>query len=330
MHPPNILITNFCNQNCPFCFASNEMRGKRAKREMSMPDFRKALRKMKKESVSTVKLLGGEPTLHSKFGEILALSCRDFSHVQVFTNGIFPNETARLFLDRAPRVALTINVMTPGFLFNPKTRSLVSERIAQLSPHMRITLSLTFDMHSDMDMVFEALGQSTLKHVHRFRLGFSNPVAGERNFYGFDEFPLMGKKLASVISRIRKNNSEAGIILNCGLTRCMFTDLQFRTVRKETEFAGFGCLGKRSFDLQTDLSAFGCFPLSHIEKSSTHRKSYASLQKSFLEKRFDAWTEIRMKRCRTCPFFGIGAGKCPGPCIAFVLNAGKAGTMNRL
>ena len=40
MLPLNILITNFCNQNCPFCFASSEMNNKLIKKEMSLDDFK--------------------------------------------------------------------------------------------------------------------------------------------------------------------------------------------------------------------------------------------------------------------------------------------------
>lgn len=322
MHTPNILITNYCNQKCPFCFASKEMEGKQAKKEMSVTDFKTVLRKLKKEkAVKTIKLLGGEPTLHTHFKEFINLAVKDFSHIQIFTNGVFSDEIAEFLEVHAPHIALTVNIMTPGFLLNPKIRAFVSQRIRVLSQKIRITLSLTFDMHTDMDAVFQALGPESLKLVHRFRLGFSNPVAGGRNFYEFSDFPLMGTQLVSVATRIRENNTKAGIILNCGLTRCMFTQTQFEILQESVELAGFGCFGKKSFDLQTDLTAFGCFPLSNIEKSTTRRRTFNRMQNEFLEKRFESWNKTRFEKCSTCPFYGIGKDKCPGPCLAFLSNS---------
>lgn len=68
MLPPNILITNFCNQNCPFCFTRAEMSNKLIRKEMSLENFKKTLLKIKKNpEIQVVKLLGGEPTLHSRF-----------------------------------------------------------------------------------------------------------------------------------------------------------------------------------------------------------------------------------------------------------------------
>ena len=322
MFPPNILITNFCNQNCSFCFASTEMNNKLIKKEMSLDDFKKTLLKMKKNpKIKVVKLLGGEPTLHSKFKEIINLSLKYFPYIQIFTNGIFSDDLANFLIAKTPNVAFTFNVTTPSFLLNPKIRSLVSSRIKKLAKKTKITLSLTFDMNSDMKLVFKAIGGETLSLVHQFRLGFANPIAGEKNFYRFSDFPKMGHQLINVVSTIRKNNPKSKISLNCGFTRCMFNENQFKYIKKEVEIPGFGCFGKESsFDLQTDMTAFHCFPLSTVDKIDTRHKSFSSVNNQLLKKRFSYWAKIRQQVCLKCPFYGFGEGKCPGPCLAFLMN----------
>jgi len=322
MYPPNILITNFCNQNCPFCFASSEMSNKTIKKEMTLQDFNITLKKMKKNpKIKVVKLLGGEPTLHSKFKEIVNLSLKSFSHVQIFTNGIFSDNIAKFLIDKTPKTAFTFNIMTPGFLLNQKIRTLVVKRINDLSNKTMITLSFTFDMNSNIDFILKTIGPLTLKKINGFRLGFSNPIAGEKNFYKFSDFPKMGKQLVSIISQIRKTNKKAQINLNCGFTRCMFTQYEYKYVKKEANISGFGCFGKEaSFDLQTDMNAFHCFPLSTKDKIKTVGRSFEAVDRSFIKKRFSYWKNIRQEICVKCPFYGFGKGKCPGPCIGFLIN----------
>jgi len=323
MFTPNILITNFCNQNCTFCFASKEMGSKTLQREMSLPDFKKVLSKLKSNSsISVVKLLGGEPTLHSQFPEIINASLKHFSYVQVFTNGIFSDTLAQFLKEKLPKIGFTFNVMTPGFLFNKETRKLVSERILSYIHKTKVTLSFTFDMHSNMEIVFDAIKKNIISGVDSFRLGFSNPTAGERNYYTFSDFPKVGKKLIYIVSHIRKHNKNAKIHLNCGFTRCMFTNEEFDFLQKEhISITGFGCFGKdASFDLQTDLTAFHCFPLSQKDKLTTQRRSFSHVNNDLIKKRFTYWGNIIQSVCKTCPFYGIGRDKCPGPCIAFLMN----------
>jgi len=298
------------------------MNNKLIKKEMSLDDFKKIILKIKKNpKIKVVKLLGGEPTLHSKFKEIINLSLKHFPYVQIFTNGIFSDDLVKFLISKTPNVAFTFNVTTPGFLLNPKIRSLVSSRIIQLAKKTNITLSLTFDMNSDMNLVFKAIGGGTLSLVYHFRLGFANPIAGEKNFYQFSDFPKMGQQLVNVVSKIRKYNQKGKISLNCGFTRCMFNENQFKYIKKEVKIPGFGCFGKESsFDLQTDLTAFHCFPLSTVDKIDTRNKRFSFVNNQLLKKRFSYWAKIRQEVCLKCPFYGFGEDKCPGPCLGFLVN----------
>ena len=323
MLPPNILITNFCNQNCSFCFAREEMASKLIRREMPLKDFKNVLLKLKKNpEIKMVKLLGGEPTLHSKFKEIINLSLKYFSYVQIFTNGVFSDELTKFLIKKSPRIGFTFNVFTPGFIFQPKIRSLVLKRITQTINYSRIALSLTFDMNTDLKTFFNLFEDNLLKKIHFFRLGFSNPVAGEKNFYRFSDFPKMGRQVIYIIKKIREVNEKAEINLNCGFTRCMFTNKEFKLMKKETNFYGFSCFGKNaSFDLQTDLTAFHCFPLSTQYKINTQNKSFINVDKRLIKKRLDFWSKIKENVCVKCPFYGFGEEQCPGPCLGFLINS---------
>jgi len=86
----NIDLTNRCNLNCPVCFANANAAG-----YLYEPDFEQVrgmlqrFRDLEPVPCPCIQFAGGEPTLHPRFFEIVALA-RDlgFSAIQVATNGL--------------------------------------------------------------------------------------------------------------------------------------------------------------------------------------------------------------------------------------------------
>lgn len=325
MYSPNILITNFCNQNCSFCFAADEMKNVRIDREMELANLEKILVQMKKSGngVDTVKLLGGEPTLHTRFQEIIGLSLKYFPYVQIFTNGILPEEKQEFLKKHTSKVKFTFNVMTPGFLLNKNIREKVIETIKEFVQHTEITLSLTFDMHTDITTTLDLITPEVLCGAQMLRLGFANPVAGEKNYYQFHEFPKMGDQLYKLVKYVRDCGSKAKFSLNCGFTRCMFTNIQHDYIKSNgVEIMGWGCFGKASsMDINPSMQAFHCFPLSTKHRLSLKSSDVTKLNGEFLKKRYEYWNDIYLSVCQKCPFYGHTPDKCPGPCIAFRMNS---------
>lgn len=102
---PNIMITERCNLRCGYCFASEKL----GEQEMPLPAFVKALAFCTKEQPnSRVGIIGGEPTLHNDFENILktAISSNAES-ITVFTNGTNLEQYVKLLTHR--KVGLLIN-----------------------------------------------------------------------------------------------------------------------------------------------------------------------------------------------------------------------------
>ena len=90
---PNILLTEVCNMNCAYCFAKETMMAP-PKKEMSLADFERLLVFLKNNRQNEVRLMGGEPTLHSQFKEIVDLALSHSLKVKIFTNGFFSEDLA--------------------------------------------------------------------------------------------------------------------------------------------------------------------------------------------------------------------------------------------
>lgn len=334
MYPPNILITNFCNQNCNFCFANLEMSRKQTNREIPLQYFKQLLLRLKRSGTSfnTIKLLGGEPTLHSQFENIIELSLKHFSYVQVFTNGIFTQEKANFLKKFFPRIKLAFNLTTPGFLGNKKIHQLVLDYIKDFSSKTKITISITIDPDTDIKSLVKPIGMEIIKSVNLFRIGLANPIAREKNWYEFKNFRKIGRKLYTLVSHIRNINSRARFFLNCGFTHCMFTNSQYRYLKKnKTKIFGWGCFGKTSsFDINPDLTAFHCLPLSTQYRLSLSSNNLSQVNKQFILLQYKYWGNILVETCQKCKVYGHMPNKCPGPCIAFQINERGKNDQNQL
>jgi molybdenum cofactor biosynthesis enzyme MoaA len=72
---PNIIINNYCNQKCEYCFAENNM-SISTKKEMSIITFIKVLKYLKFNEEKEVRILGGEPLLAKNIRKFILLSTK--------------------------------------------------------------------------------------------------------------------------------------------------------------------------------------------------------------------------------------------------------------
>lgn len=86
----NVDLTNRCNLTCPVCFANANAAGYLYEPDLDqIRVMLKALRDERPVDTRVVQFSGGEPTIHPRFFEILAMAREmGFTHIQAATNGI--------------------------------------------------------------------------------------------------------------------------------------------------------------------------------------------------------------------------------------------------
>lgn len=129
-----ILITDKCNACCSNCI------NKAIRTESYFIDvlrFKTIALFFHKNNVTRIRIMGGEPTIHPKFGEIVSFSQTVFSRVTVFTNGL--NNS---ILDFSPRESDSINYNARFVHIIPK------EHFMSDKPGSRI-LSIVIDCQID-------------------------------------------------------------------------------------------------------------------------------------------------------------------------------------
>ena len=88
----NIMITKKCNLACPYCFANEFVNAEKSENmDITIENFQKILDFIVGDgSVKSVGLIGGEPTCHKNFDDILDILIDDVrvENVTVYTNGV--------------------------------------------------------------------------------------------------------------------------------------------------------------------------------------------------------------------------------------------------
>lgn len=82
-----LYLTHICNRNCIFCFAKDNICNDK---ELFIPlkEITEKLLKAKKNGYTIASLLGGEPTLHPNFNEIVRIAKRLDFKVHLFSNAL--------------------------------------------------------------------------------------------------------------------------------------------------------------------------------------------------------------------------------------------------
>ncbi len=221
---PNLIITNVCNLQCPFCFATESRTSHESSsgRHMSPAEFGRRLRWLGSERV---KFCGGEPTLHPDFIELLEMAlAAPGAPVVLMTNGMWPDDVRRHIARLPPRksVRLTIlfNVLAPA-LYRQSQEKRLAESLAVVNPYTS-TLGVTiYRQPFDYSYVIKLARE---RKIPRIRFSIAAPNLSNIGSWGLvpeRDFPV----LARSVVRFAEEARLAGISLrgDCGyLPQCAF------------------------------------------------------------------------------------------------------------
>ena len=97
----NLMLNNYCNLHCSYCFAQEEMNSKSAM-NVSMEDFCIYLDFLKDNGITDVRFIGGEPTLHPELEQLIdkVISYNCFERILIFTNLTFPLSISKMLVKK--------------------------------------------------------------------------------------------------------------------------------------------------------------------------------------------------------------------------------------
>lgn len=318
----NVLVTERCVRSCPYCFAGARMADSGGD-YLGWEDLVYLADLHQLQGEKAFRLLGGEPTLHPQFTDIVAyLLARGF-HVQVFTSGIMSDERlneidAALTDVPLDRAGFTVNLNDPA-LSPPAERARVERFLDRFGPRCtpgfniyRLDFSLEFLLHDIC-----AFGMR-----RRVRLGMAHPIYDRDNaFIRPGEMRAVAERLVAHFPLF--DRYRAGMGFDCGFPLCRFTAEELGDLLRLTDaHSAFGC--NPALDVGPDGSVWACFPLSNYARRSIY--DFDSLG-DMLRHFEDLFRRIRIEvggifyECDHCPHRENGL--CRGGCVAHALNLMK-------
>jgi hypothetical protein len=266
-----------------------------------------------RSQVDQVRLLGGEPTLHPRFNELLASSQARGKRILIFSNGLIP-KPALDYLETLTETqcAVLVNVNEPA-LDGERIHQQRCTTIQRLGKRALVGFNIhraDFQAEFLLPIITKAGCQPLI------RLGMAQPcLSGDNQFIRPAQYPFIGAKIV----RLAQAAAKAGVTLefDCGFVRCMFSDRDLETLRALGADVDWRC--NPILDIDITSRVIHCYPLSGFKSLPLKPRAEAAA----LRKKFESYTQPYRQagvfsECSTCSL--KHSGKCSGGCLAVTMR----------
>lgn len=318
----NTALTNVCNFNCPYCFAS-EIRSEE-KVWITEEQFNEILNFHKVSNQHEVRFIGGEPTLHPEFTKLLNRVVNDdyFTNIMLFTNGSFSDEVASALIlaSHVKHVACLINLNEPQVV-GPAMVEKTSKNLSKItrSP-MEVTIGVNiYRPDQDVSYAFDTIKMFNVRRA--LRISVVAPILDKDR----EKEPLeYYNEYKPLILDIANRANKEGITLSpdCSfIPPCLFSkeELLLMSTAAPDMFSHPVC--EPVLDVMPDGTVVRCFDMSHMRTNIRKFENAGKVAEYFREQEMRTLQPITSEACETCPVYfryGFGCG-----CKSFDKHANK-------
>jgi len=306
----NICLTSVCNRQCSYCFAQEHGD---APDFMSIDDFKRSLDFLEQSKIDQVRILGGEPTLHPDFKEIMALSKDTGQKILLFTNGLFSDEILDYLMNIPPETLRVMVNVTPLDSMKRKDVAQQHHVIKKLGPRAALSFNI-FRPDISFEILIELIeGSEAQKMV---RLGLALPcLNGNNESLHPRQYPYVGSRIVSFATQAA--NHDIRISFDCGFVPCMFSKEGLDALKHAKADIGWRC--NPILDITPAGQVLHCFPLAQMySEPLKERLKAGALRAKFVEKSHDFRQAGIYRDCALCDL--KHSEVCPGGCLGATIR----------
>ncbi|MCH8157045.1 MAG: radical SAM protein, partial [Nitrospinae bacterium] len=240
----NIILNSYCNLKCNYCFADEYMEdtvqtsGKSMEFDYFIDELLPRI-----QNAPVINFMGGEPTLHPRFTEILSRTFETmspFTSLGLFTNGLMKDKVLDQLVSTAGRNGAIRRKINFAVLLNWQTRENISEKNhARCREVAEILLrtngySVTFSINlyskdqdieiqcEQIDEIYQTVGLPK-DQDYRVRVSPAFPiVGGEANSYlPIRDYPKLGRKMFGLLKRF----PQMAFRFDCSFPPCFLDEI---------------------------------------------------------------------------------------------------------
>ncbi len=314
----NIALTYFCNQKCPYCFAIDAMSIRRASaeaREMTIDNLCKIMDFMKRSGVSRFNMIGGEPTLHSRFEEVYdAISGNSFS-VMIFSNGVIAKERVEFLNKKRNLEGILLNIRHPKEYSKDEW-----EKIIYTLSRLNRKINLSFRVYKldfDPRFLFDLTDEYRLRRAINWAIACPSLVT-KNAYIKLEDHEKVVERMVEFSRENKRRNirwyTDAGFIL------CAFNDGKLEELKKNVRFTPeTNCAP--AMEVAPDLRIFRCFGMAPKSRPGLKITDFNNLEEATRHFFLNSLPFKRiggMDKCFKCEH--IISQKCGGGCMVHILK----------
>lgn len=306
---PNLMLTNYCNYHCPYCFGMDMMAPKKERALMSRETFTDIMDWLERKPFDRViHLMGGEPTLHPDIEWMIDYLLEHEMHITIFSN---------MATKQAVGLAEKLSILPINWVANvnnpTKWNKAQRENIERGLQAAGRKVSLTFNIIPEEPNELWALELIEKFNLGRnIKVGFVLPTLTSSNMALKDnEYGIVAQRVVDLL----KAGQHLGVTIDyeCGVPYCAFNDEQLGFLWRHKSEVNSGCSSR--LDITPLGEVIYCLPLATagLRHYSTF-DSYPDCREWF-ERRFLPYRMLGNRiECAECPL--NNPLKCNGACLA--------------
>jgi len=331
----NLVINTFCNLRCPYCFAEDE-KAVYVNEEMNMDTVKQAVEFITRTE-GRVGVIGGEPTFHSRFREIMyyLFDNPKVTSITLYTNGTNLAKYKDILIN--PKVGMLINLNANGICSDQKVAEIVRDAkeivdgkaLRGLYGQVNLGINI-YSPEQKIDYIFDA---ATTLGVNRLRFSTSIQQFELNNTPNpLEYFRKMKSKLIEFFDKCLRNGIIAGEDCNF-IPWCILTDEErekyntgFANLAQQygTDFQPLGannaCLsGGHPIDIHPDLTLSRCFGMSEYTKTPVTMFRNLNDVHAYFRNQYDA-PSMMLHMSSECDSKCENYLACSGSCLKYKLN----------
>lgn len=306
---PNLMLTNYCNYKCSYCFGKDIMYPKNPRLTMTRESFNGIVEWVKKGPSDRIfHLMGGEPTLNPDIDWMVARLLEENMLITIFSNLATRNafELAKKIADLPVNWVVNVN--------DPKHWNKEQEKnITNSLDVLKSRASLTFNIMPDENDNLWALEYTQRFHLNNnIKVGFLLPTYNQTNVaLEDDQYAVVADKVVRLAQEAAK--VDVHLDYECGIPTCAFTDEQLGILWRCGSKLQSGCQSR--LDITPDGNVIYCLPLATL--GSKHFSQFDCYNDAciWFEQRFGPYRMLgRRIECATCNLHN--SLSCNAGCLA--------------
>lgn len=316
---PSITLTYTCNNDCHYCFT--RLLEKHFPPYMSVENFSKAIKWLKKTKIRKIALWGGEPTNHPEIHLILDICKRENMKVFLYTNNFFDDLVLKKITnDYVKEVDIDYSL---SFSNNPNYAQYLKNLDSLYKKRVKFTFCCRIPEKGDYNDLIRKL-----KKYHTY-VKYASMIIPQfpDSEVSIKQLRKWARDTIKILKLMQRNNVK--FILRRPVPRCLFSDREWRYLKNYHKARSRCYLGEYNpyenhymrhsslLTINPDLSIFPCngvFLKGPSILSFKNIKEVDNFLKNFFWKKW-RWSILLMEKCKNCKYF-INK-ECQGGCLSY-------------